>query len=246
MLASGQEVSVNDLAGKLDVTGMTIRRDLAQLESEGRVIRTHGGAVSTHPGTIEFKFRERADANKAEKQAIAREVVSKIKPGMAISLDTGTTTLHVARAISAIPDLTVLTSSLAVASQLYFRENINLVILGGQVRKNSPDLFGNLTISNLRSFRVNIAVLGADAVSKDGLYTSDSGVSNVSRAMIENAQKNILVVDSSKFSATAFVKFAEWDNIDTIVTDSRLPAGDRQWLKRKVNEVRFVKVKPEG
>lgn len=246
MLASRQEVSVNDFAGRLDVTGMTIRRDLAQLESEGRVIRTHGGAVPAQPGTIEFKFRERADARKAEKMAIAGEVASMIKPGMAISLDTGTTTLEVARAISAIPDLTVLTSSLAAASQLYFRENINLVILGGQVRKNSPDLFGDLTVSNLRLFRVNIAVLGADAVSKEGLFTSDSGVSNVSRAMIENAQKNVLVVDGSKFSATAFVKYAEWKDIDTVVTDTGLSAGCRQWLRGKVDEVRIAKLKPEG
>ncbi|HHN46783.1 MAG TPA: DeoR/GlpR transcriptional regulator, partial [Planctomycetes bacterium] len=204
---------------------------------DGSVLRTYGGAILAHSATAEFKFRQRADSRLAEKQAIAAQVAAMVKPGMAVSIDTGTTTLQVARAISAIPDLTVLTSSLAVASQLYFRENINLVILGGQVRKNSPDLFGSLTVSNTASFRADIAVLGTDAASEDGLYASDAGVASVSRALIENAAKNVLAADSSKFSSTAFNKFACWEDIDAVVTDGGLPAATKRWLAEKAGDV---------
>ena len=132
-------------------------------------------AARCFPGpAVEFAFLDRTQERTAEKQAIARYLATVIQPGMTVVLDTGTTTLEVARAIAGIPRLRVLTSSLAIASALYAYDNIELVLLGGTVRHHSPDLSGPLTEENMRQFHTEVAILGADAVTPDGLYTSEA------------------------------------------------------------------------
>ncbi|MCX7804465.1 MAG: DeoR/GlpR family DNA-binding transcription regulator [Planctomycetota bacterium] len=235
------KASVQALARRFRVNAMTIRRDLVALQATGRVARTHGGAMLARTGVVEFAFAEKARRNMEQKKAIAAEIAGLVPPGSTVSLDTGTTTLEAARAIAGIPGLTVLTSSLAIASALYARENVNLVLLGGTVRKNSPDLSGPLTEDNLRKFRVSIAVLGADGASPEGVFTLDEGVARVSRAMIAGAEKTILAADSSKFSAAAFVRFAEWSDIDIVVTDEGAPPSVRGWLEKKAGRVIYAR-----
>jgi len=237
-----EETSVRQLAETLSVSLMTIRRDLALLAHEGRVMRSHGGAMLSQTGSIEFDFGEKSKKRTAEKSTIAREVAKMIEPGMTISLDTGSTTLEVARVISGTVGVTVLTSSLAVASVLYIKENIELILLGGKVRKGIPDLSGPLAEENLARFRVDLAVLGADAVSEDGLFTTDVGISQVSRAMIDGAEKRVLAVDSSKFGNMALIRFADWDCIEHVVTDEGVSKADRKWLKKSVSKVTYAKV----
>ena len=236
------EAYVQDLSEELDVTPMTIRRDLECLEQRGELARIHGGAICTKPAVIEFEFMERNRMRLAEKQAIAWEVARTIKPGMTLTLDTGTTTLEVARAIAGIPGLKVLTSSLAIASVLHGHDNIDLVLLGGNARKSSPDLFGPLTEENLLQFRTNLAILGADAVNRQGVYTTDPETSRVSKAIIAGSEKVVLVVDSGKFGRTSFSKCADWGKIFRVVTDSGIGSGDRRWLKKAVSEVCYVKI----
>ena len=221
---------------------MTIRRDLEWLEKQGSLTRTHGGAILSRPAVIEFAFLERNRSRLDEKQAIAREVASMVTRGMAITLDTGTTTLEVAKAIAGIPALKVVTSSLAIASVLYTCDNIDLVLLGGNVRKNSPDLSGSLTEENLLHFRTDIAVLGADGADHDGLYTTDMAIASVSRAIIGGAARAIAVVDSSKFQRRSFVKFSSWSSIECLVTDEGATPADRQWIDEHLSDVRYVKV----
>lgn len=243
LLKQHQEVTVQDLATRFQVTTMTVRRDLEFLEQQNLLTRTHGGAVFSKPATIQFAFLERQRDRIAEKQAIARQVASQVAPGMTIVLDTGTTTLEVARAITGIPGLRVLTSSLAIASVLHAYEQIDLILLGGTVRHHSPDLAGPLTEDNLRALHTDLAILGADAVTRDGLYTSDMGIAAVSRAMIANAAETWLVADNSKFAARSFVKFAEWNAVSCVFTDDRLPDADREWLTAAVADVQTVSVK---
>ena len=235
-----REVSVQALAQQLQVSPITIRRDLALLEREGALTRTHGGAVLSRSTVIEFAFLDRAQDRLAEKGAIAEYMAAVVQPGMTVVLDTGTTTLEVARAIAGIPRLRVLTSSLAIASALYAHDNIDLVLLGGTVRHHHPDLSGPLTEENLRQFHTELAILGADAVSREGLYTSDLGIARISRAMIACARETWLVVDSSKFTRRSFVKFADWPAITHLVTDDGLPDADRDWVAAIDCELRLV------
>ncbi len=241
MITEHGEVFVQDLAERLGVTTMTIRRDLDTLERDGRLIRTHGGAVLSNAGIIEFSFLKRGEDKSAEKRAIAREVATLVKPGMTIALDTGTTILEVAHAIAGIRDLRVLTSSLVIASALYARENIELVLLGGKARRGSPDLSGWLTEENLKHFRVDLAALGADGANRDGVYTSDESVGRVSQALIACASTIVLAADHTKFAKVSFLKYASWHDIDCVVTDEGVPPDVRKWLRRSTRDVVYAK-----
>lgn len=241
LLAAKGTASVSSMAKTFKVTEMTIRRDLNVLAHEGRLVRTHGGAMLSSPSIVEFAFQEKSQARSVQKRAIAREASKLISPGMSVSIDTGTTTLEVAKALAGKNGLKVLTPSLAVASALYAYDGIDLVLLGGIARKGSPDLQGEITEDNIARFRVHLAVLGADVISPEGLYTTDAAVSRVSRAMIAGARERVLVADSSKLSQLAFVKFADWEDIDILVTDSQAPAAARRWLKRTVKKVTYAR-----
>jgi len=236
-LQAGRPVTVSRLATHFGVTPATIRRDFDELELAGRLERTHGGAVLSKPGRIEFQLRRREEVMAAAKQAIARATAKLIRPGMTLTLDTGTTTLEVARALRGIENLRVLTSSLAVAAALHPFDGIRLILLGGEARRHEPDLFGELTEDNLRRFRVDVAIIGADRVTTDGVFTSDPEGVRVSRAMIRGAARCLLAADSSKFSTPAFHLFSSWDKIDSVVTDDGLKPAVRRWVARKAKLV---------
>lgn len=239
-LTRAGEVSVADLAKRLHVTTMTIRRDLDALERGGNLIRTHGGAVLSSAGIIEFTFLRKGEEHNAEKRAIASIIAGMASPGMTLTLDTGTTCLEVARAVAGIDRLTVLTSSLAIASALYARDNIELVLLGGKARRGNPDLSGWLTEENLRRFRVDMAVLGADGADRDGVYTTDEAVARVSRGMMACAGLSILAADHSKFGKSTFLKYAEWPDFRHVVTDAALPDDARRWLERSGPKITYA------
>ena len=242
-LALEGEVFVPDLAERFGVTPMTIRRDLEALEGQNVLTRTHGGAIFSKQSVAEFAFLERNRTSIEEKQAIAREAASLVEPGMTVVMDTGTTTLEVARALRGISRLKVLTSSLAVASELHTHPGMEIVLLGGIVGKNSPDLTGALTEDNLRRFRVQLAILGADALDEGGLYTTDLPIARVSEAMIDVAADTVLVADSRKFRRQSFVKFADWSAVGHLVTDVYVAETDRAWIGKAVRDARYARGK---
>ena len=237
LLASREEVSVAELAERFRVAAMTIWRDLDVLVQGGRVTRTHGGALLAAPSVAAFAFQERRQSRMVEKTAIGRAAAQLVKPGMTVILDTGTTTLEVARALGGIPRLKVLTSSLAVASTLLTHDDLELVLLGGTVSKGSPDLTGALTEDNLAAFRADLAFIGADALDQRGFYTSSQEIAGVSRAIIASAQRTMLVADSGKFGSTAFVRIAGWQAIDGLLIDDGLSADARRWGKRTLKNL---------
>ncbi len=241
-LAERGPASVSDLVAELDASEITIRRDLAVLAGRGLLRRTRGGAAPVPNGTAEFVFEQsRQLAHLPAKRAIGRAAAARIAPGTSLTLDTGTTTLEVARHLPASANLRVLTSSLVIASLLHAREDIELILLGGAVRKGSPDLYGPLTEWNLSNFRVDLAIIGADAVGPDGLFTTDQRIAQVSRAMIKSAHVVWLVADASKFGARALVRFATWDRITRVVTDTTLGGQERRWFRRLNVELDMVK-----
>ncbi|MBN2302385.1 MAG: DeoR/GlpR transcriptional regulator [Lentisphaerae bacterium] len=245
ILARDGESTVESLVNQLGVSVMTIRRDLASLSRSGQLSRTHGGAVLSRTGIVQFEFKDKSQLCIHQKRAIAAEAARMVLPGMSVSLDTGTTTLEVARVLASVDNLTVLTTSLAIASVLQGCDNIELILLGGSVRKFSPDLTGPLTEDNLKNFRTHISILGADAVTRDGSFTTDVRISQISKAMIENSDKAVLVVDSSKFARTAFVQCASLNEIDTIITDDECSPEVREWVGQAECEVIYAKVTNE-
>lgn len=242
MLGRNGEVTVSELSEHFKVTNMTIRRDLELLESREMLARTHGGAVLTRPAVVEFAFAERSRTSMAQKRAIGKACAAYVKPGMRIVFDTGTTTLEVAKAVAQVPDLTVVTSSLPVAATLYHQETIDVILLGGTVRKRDPNLSGPLTEDNLKRFRADLAILGADAISEDGLFTTDLEVANVSRCMIEAAAESIVVADAEKLRRSSFVRIAGWADVGRLIIDSGITTAEYKRLQDVVRNVDVAEV----
>ena len=142
-LAHGGSVEVAELADEINVTPATIRRDLAMLEQQRLLARTHGGAVA-HAVSYELPLRYRGVRRVEEKRRIAREAASRVSEGMAVGLTGGTTATEVARALAGRDGLTIVTNALNIASELAVRPNLKLVVTGGVVRSNSYELSGPL------------------------------------------------------------------------------------------------------
>jgi DeoR/GlpR family transcriptional regulator of sugar metabolism/outer membrane receptor for ferric coprogen and ferric-rhodotorulic acid len=176
-------VSIAELAREFGVSEMTIRRDLDVLEGKSQIQRTHGGAVLTERMMFEFDYRERRELNRAAKCAIAAEARKLVKRGQRLILDNGTTTLELASLLKDGEDLTVITPSLAVASELQHATGVEVILLGGILREGSPDLTGPVTEHCLEIFSADIAFQGADAIGTDGaIYNSDLRLARVDRA----------------------------------------------------------------
>lgn len=237
LVRARRHVGVLALARRFNVTPITIRRDLNELEHLGHLRRAHGSAVATEASVVQFAFAARQRANALLKRAIAREAARLVQPGQTVALDTGSTTLELARALSGVERLTILTTSLAIAAALHPQERLEVVLLGGTLRRRDPDLAGPLTEQNLRLFRVDIAFIGADAMSEDGLFTADMNVARCTQAMAQHAASAVLVADSSKFARSALFRFAGWDEIDAFVCDDGLDEARARRLRRQVPRV---------
>jgi DeoR/GlpR family transcriptional regulator of sugar metabolism len=245
-LSKQSEVNVQELVERFGVSSMTIRRDLAMLEEKAQLTRTHGGAVLSRSGIVEFAFVEKGKARSEEKKAIACEVARLIEPGMSICLDTGTTTLEIARRIAGVKNLTVLTCSLPIASVLYACDNIELVLLGGNVRKGYPDITGPLTEESVGQYRVNLTVHGADGVNEQGVFANDARVARVSQRMISIAERVVLAVDYTKFETSGFTLCSGWDGFNHVITDEGVPSRTRLWLEQKVGKVTYCNTNQQG
>lgn len=240
-LLQGEEVSIDRLARQLKVSGMTIRRDLLQLEQQGEVIRTYGGAALAQRLSFDFSFRDQENKNNPQKRAIARAAVSLVKDGQVIMLDTGTTTLQMAQALVGKQNVTAITTSLAIVSQLQFADGIKIVLLGGFLRVGSPDMHGPLTEQNVEQFRADVAFMGADAIDEKGnTYTSDLQVLNLDRKMAANAAHVVVLADHSKFGRREMCKVLGPKQYHQILTDKGIDRTLLKKLRRQKIEIRLV------
>jgi DeoR/GlpR family transcriptional regulator of sugar metabolism len=237
-LLRADEVSIEELAGRFDVSGMTVRRDLELLEARGDVIRTHGGAALARRLTFEFSFREKQNRNRDAKCRIAERAAGHIEDGQVVVLDTGTTTLEIARQIVGRRDVTAITTSLAIVSALQFAAGVRVVLLGGFLRGGSPDLHGPLTEQNVEMFRADLAFMGADAVDADGsTYADDLQVVNLDRRMAASAARVMVVADSSKFGRRGMCRILSPSDYSLIVSDVGIGVDVRKRLAKEGIEV---------
>jgi DeoR/GlpR family transcriptional regulator of sugar metabolism len=219
VVRSGRAAGVVELAHRFDVSEMTVRRDLAQLADEGMLTRVHGGAVTTRE---EPPFAEIAVERLDEKERIGAAAAELVRDGQTIMVDIGTTTLQLARHLRE-RELTVITSNLAVLEELLPCEGIELVSLGGVVRRNYRSLVGVLAEDALRQLSADVAFLGASGIRRD-LAVMDTTMVEVpiKRGMIDASERAVLLADSAKFSMGGVVRICGAEELDMVVTD----AGD--------------------
>lgn len=219
-------IAISKLAREFGVSGMTIRRDLDALESKSDIQRTHGGAMLTERMILEFDYRDRRQQNRPAKRAIAAAARKLVQPGQRLILDNGTTTLELAALLADATDLTVITPSLAVASELQHASGVEVILLGGVIRRGSPDLTGPVTEHCLELFAVDLVFLGSDGIGADGaLYNSDLRLARVDKLMRRVAKKTCVLADHSKIGRTALARSGSLSDVDIFITDTAAPAA---------------------
>jgi DeoR family transcriptional regulator of aga operon len=218
-LSSTGSVAVAELSGELGVSSATVRRDLALLEDQRLLARAHGGAVAL--GVLyELPLRYRGTRRHEEKARIALAAVERVPEGVAVGMTGGTTTTEVARRLSDRSQLTVVTNSLNIASELAVRPNLKLVVTGGVARAESYELVGPFAEAALAALNLDIAIIGVDGISvAAGLTTHHEVEAHTNRAMILRARRVIVVADSSKVGQVAFARICDLERVDEVISD---------------------------
>jgi DeoR/GlpR family transcriptional regulator of sugar metabolism len=217
---------IGELAEAFGVTEPTIRKDLSALQERGLLKRTHGGALAVHP-IVDRELAGRRGAHESDKEAIAAACVQLMRDGDSVFLDSGTTVEAVARKLAGDNGqlrLSVLTSSIGVATALADVPSIDCVLLGGQLRRVDGSVVGDLALENLQRFTFSTAFLGVSGFSELGISVGSLAEASLKSAVIERARRVVLAVDHSKVGATDFARISDLDPVDVVVMDEASPA----------------------
>ena len=233
-------VSVSEIAESFSVSDMTIRRDLWALEDKGMLQRTHGGAVGIGRREVfdaaEPAFSSRRRQNAAAKAAIARKAAQLIGVRESIGLDVGTSTLALAEEIAGRQDITVFTGSLYAAAVLG-RRNCPVHVLGGLLRAPELSVVGPNPIKQIMQFYVDKLFLGVSGVTEAGFFDYSPEDTEIKRAFIEQAERVVVLCDSSKFDHRSVSKVCDLGRAATIVTESAPPGHLADALARAGVEI---------
>lgn len=224
-LAQDGVLEVPELSRRLRVSQATVRRDLQRLEREGQLLRVRGGAVvpSGLGDTAEPLHREKVRKHAAEKRAIARLAAARVATGDVIALDSGTTTLAIAKALRHHEHLTVITADLQIALELADAPAIDVIIVAGSVRRGLYSVVGPLAERTLASLNVGTAFMGADAIDLDrGVTNASLSEVAVKRALLACARERVLVADHAKFDRVGLAEVAPLTGFDEVVSDAGL------------------------
>lgn len=224
-----------ELAAALRVSLATVRRDLDQLATEGLVSRTHGGAVLPGRSTsYERLYSDKRNLFAAEKQRIGAAAAAMVADGDTLILDSGSTTIEVARQLAGHKNLTIITNDLLIGSAVEFDPTTTLLLTGGTRRSGFSVLVGPVAEEFLRRVRVNKSFLSADAVDVEyGITNATFPEAATKQLIIEAAAEVILVADHSKFGASALVKVAGLEVVHHVVTDSQIDPDALQAIRRR-------------
>jgi len=224
-LAADGSVDVTVLAGRLEASPATIRRDLQHLEDQRMLTRTHGGAVALDV-LYELPLRYKAARHQDEKRRIAAAAAERVEDGATVGLTGGTTTTEVARSLVDRRGITVVTNALNIAGELAIRGDLKLVVAGGTARPESYELIGPVAEEALARLNLDVAFVGVDGFSIEaGLTTHHEIEAGTNRVMIERARHVVVVADSSKLSRAAFAQICPLTEVDELITDGGAPAS---------------------
>ena len=222
-LMKQSSVQVSELAELLNVSSVTIRKDLTELEKNGRLYRSHGKAILINPFANNRSVNEKESLNAEEKQLIGMEAAQLVVPNDSILLASGTTIHALARNLRPADKLTVVSASLQATEFLAENENIDIIQIGGNVRHSSLSVVGQYSEMILRSCSFSKLFLGVDGIDLEfGISTTDMREAELNREMIHTAQKTIVLADSSKFGRRGFARICGMDDVDMIITDAHV------------------------
>lgn len=232
LIQSQGRALVSDLSEQLNISQITIRKDLDHLQSKGVIQRSHGGALRVQSSAlIDPTLQEKQKHNFREKERIAAAAVKMVEEGQCIILDSGTTTTAVAERLKRFKQLTIITNAVNIAAELAGTD-FEVILVGGTMRKNSFSLVGPLAEDNLEEMHADILFLGVDGFDLEvGITTPNFLESRVNRAMVKAARQVVAVCDSSKFSRRSLSRIALPGAIHHVITDQNLPKDIQEALR---------------
>ncbi len=228
-----QAVRVSSLSEDLGVSGMTIRRDLERLESEGVLVRTHGGAIVKRHLVEESFYVERAQTHAEEKRRIAESAAALIRPGETVFLSSGTTAAQVLRHVDPSVEARVVTHNVGAVEEARGMR-LEVILVGGLYRPRSNAVSGPLALEHVGRFHASKMLIGVDGFDLvEGLTTPTLGMAGVERAMIAQTRGDVVALaDSSKIGVVADVVICGLDRVDVVMIDDGVDAGVRDELTR--------------
>jgi len=235
------QVKVQDLCDDFKVSPVTVRKDLKLLEEKGLLYRMHGGATLNNPYATDRHVNEKEKIHLSEKMRIGETAARMVTANDSILIASGTTVYYMAKHIKPQENLTVITSALNVAMELNEHLEIEVILLGGLLRKRSSSVTGIYAEENLSDFSCSKLFLGVDGIDLDfGLTTTNVMEAHLNREMINVSQKTIVLADSTKFGRRGFGRICGFELIDEIITDSGISEFTKKTLEENGIKVTIV------
>lgn len=241
-------VRVNELTRRLNVSDMTVRRDLDALARQGVVEKVHGGAVPVvEPSSHEPGFEAKSGLELGAKEAIAREAAALVPPGAAIALAGGTTAYALAQQLLEVPDLTVVTNSVRVADVFQSGQRLAggthgsaaaTVVITGGMRTLSETLVGPVADRAIQSLHFDLLFLGVHGISVEaGLSTPNLAEAETNRQFVRSARRVVVIADHTKWGTVGLSSFATLEDVDTLVTDAGIPEVLREEIAEHLSDL---------
>ena len=227
-------VRVAEMMRQLGVSDMTVRRDLEVLQSEGHLVKVHGGATLLRDTAVhEPGFATKRTLEHEAKLAIARAAAALVEPGMAVAISAGSTTYEVSRRLADIPRLTVVTNSVPAAEVMYHAgRSDQTIILSGGVRTPSDALVGPFAVSALKAVNVDLVFLGVHGMhERAGFTTPNLLEAETNQALIETGRRLVVTADHTKWGVTGVSTIARLDRADIVISDRGLADEAREVLR---------------
>lgn len=241
ILQRDRTAEVARLSAELKASKVTVRRDLLQLERQGLVRTTRGGAILNQGATYEPDYIVKIGREREEKGRIAQAAAAMNEPGDTILLDAGTTTAAMAHALVGLRDITVISNSLAVANALTRHRGTRFIMIGGVFRDVSQAFLGPQAEAALHDIRVDRVFIATEAMDvQRGLQVPDDSDASIKRAMLECGREIVVVADHTKFDMQRLYTFAPWSAVHRLVTGVEAAPAALEAVRQHGVEVRTV------
>ena len=229
--------SMNYLCKRLYASRSTIRRDLLSLEEDGILKRSHGYVSLVVKSAKESPIGMRQIENQDKKQSIAKKTDSLIKDGMVIFLDSSSTVCQLAPILKTKHNITIITNGINIANELSHAQNLTCFLCPGVLKHQSLSIVGEFTSEFIKNFHAELAILSCKAIRENGVFEGDDSQGLVKKSMMENADKTILLCDTTKENAVGFFKTSDFDKLSCLISDASFSPSLQKILEEKIPKI---------
>jgi len=226
--------SMNYLCKRLYASRSTIRRDLLSLEEDGILKRSHGYVSLIVKSAKESPIGMRQIENQDKKQSIAKKTDSLIKDGMVIFLDSSSTVCQLAPILKTKHNITIITNGINIANELSHAQNLTCFLCPGVLKHQSLSIVGEFTSEFIKNFHAELAILSCKAIRENGVFEGDDSQGLVKKSMMENADKTILLCDTTKENAVGFFKTSDFEKLSCLISDAPFSPSLQKKLEEKI------------